>query len=139
GGVTDAGNQGPRRKYNSRVDKGEHDVHRVLGKKHRTPLLDAQALDECNEIIALARPHARRRLIHQQEPGLVGESNRKLDTLDVTIGQFTAPPLPRLAPADLGEEIERAVAMQIRSRPPRAVNLASLPDPRPLPNLSTPP
>ena len=80
--------------------------------------LHHQPLDQRDQLVALARRHAGGRLIHQQQARLVGERDGKLDALDVAIGELAARPVGGVAHADLLEQLERAIAMQLA--PPAA-------------------
>ena len=62
----------------------------MFGEQHRDAALHHQALDQGDQLVALARRHAGGRLVHQQQPRLVGERNGELDALDVAIGEFAA-------------------------------------------------
>ena len=107
GGVA-VGDQPAARQHDDAVGEGEHHVHRMLGEQHRDLALDHQPLDQCDELVALARAHAGGRLVHQQQARLVGERDGEFDALDVAIGELAARPVGGLAHADLREQIERA-------------------------------
>ena len=92
--------------------------------------LHHQPLHERNELVALARRHAGGRLIHQQQPRLVGERNGQFDALDVAIGEFAAGTIGGVAHADLRKKFKRAIAVQIARRTPEIVGLARVRDQR---------
>ena len=118
GGVA-VGDQPAARQHDDAVGEGEHHVHRMLGEQHRDAALDHQLLDQCDQLVALARRHAGGRLVHQQQARLVGERDGELDALDVAIGELAARPVGGVAHADLRQQLERALAMQRRGRPPQ--------------------
>jgi hypothetical protein len=55
-------------------------------------LFSTTALHQRDEIVALARCHPGSGLVHEQEMRIVGERDRKLDTLDVPVGELLASP-----------------------------------------------
>src|SRR5262249_29709988 len=89
-------------------------VNRVLREQHGNPALEHQPLDQRDEIVALARRHARGRLVHEQKLWLVGERHRKLDALDVAVGELLARAIGGIRHADLREQFDGAPAMQRR-------------------------
>ena len=80
------------------------------------PRFDHQPLDQRDQLVALPRRHAGGRLVHQQQPRLVGERDRKLDALDVAIGELAAGRSAGVRHADLRQQFERALAMALGGR-----------------------
>ena len=63
-----------------------------------------QARRQLHQGDALLGRHPGGRLVHQQQSRLVGERHRKLDALQVTVGQHAAGTLALVEHADLGQE-----------------------------------
>ena len=98
----------------------------MLGEQHRNFALDDQLLDQRDQFVALTRPHAGGRFVHQQETRLVGERDSELDAFDVTVSELAARPVGGLAHADLRQQVERALAIERRGRPPQPVDFAGI-------------
>lgn len=113
------GDQGPAVEHDDAVGMLEHHVHVVLGEKHADRLLPRDARGQPHQIDALARRHAGRRLVHQQQLRLVGERDRKLEPLEIAIGEFAAGTVRVTAHADQLEQTAGLAAVELRRRPQR--------------------
>ena len=82
----------------------EHDVHVVLGEEHADRLLARDLRRQSHQFDALARRHARGRLVHQQKPWLVGKRDRQFQPLEIAIGELAAGPVGIAAHADQFEQ-----------------------------------
>ena len=81
---------------------------------------------EPHQLDALARRHAGGRLVHQQQFWLVGERDRKLQPLEIAIGEFAAGALGIAAHADQFEQAAGFVAREFRRRMPHVEQRAAM-------------
>ena len=102
----------------------EHHVHVVLGEQHADRLLARDLRGEPHQLDALARRHAGGRLVHQQQLRLVGERDRKLQPLEVAIGEFAAGAFGIAAHAD---QFEQAAGLGLREFRRRGPEIEQLP------------
>ena len=86
----------------------KHHVHVVLGEEDADRAFAGDAGSEAHQRMALSRRHAGRRLVHQQELGIVGERDGELEPLEVAIGELAAAALRLVGHAD---EIEQALRL----------------------------
>jgi hypothetical protein len=99
---------------------GKHHIHAVLGEQHAHRPLARQLLRERHQRQALRRGHAGRGLIHQQQPGRVGQRHGQLHPLHVAIGQRTAGAQRLRRHAHLIEQRQRiGTPVVLRARPER--------------------
>ena len=101
----------------------EHHVHVVLGEEHADRFFPRDPGREPHQLDPLARRHAGGRLVHQQQLRLVGERDRKLEPLEVAIGEFAAGPLGIAAHADEIEQPSGLLARELRRRGPEIEEL----------------
>ena len=97
----------------------EHHVHVVLGEEHADRFFPRDLRGEPHQLDALARRHAGGRLVHQQQLRLVGERDRKLQPLEVAIGELAAGTLGIAAHADEIEQPAGFVAREAAASSPR--------------------
>ncbi len=109
------GDQPSARQHDRAVGVREHDVHAVLGEQHRGPALDDEPLRQRHQLVALARRHAGRRLVHQQQLRCVRHRDRELHALDVAVREHAGRPVGLRLHADLIEQVERVVASMVGS------------------------
>ena len=95
----------------------EHHVHVVLGEEHADRFLPRDLRGQPHQGDALARRHAGGRLVHQQQFGLVGERDGKLEPLEVAIGKLAAGPIRLAAHADQLEQRPASRASNAAPRP----------------------
>jgi hypothetical protein len=124
------GDQPAARHHHDAVGEGEHHVHGVLSEKHGDAALDDKGLHQGDQVVALARRHARGRLVHEQQARIAGEGNRKLHAFHVAVGELAARPVGGFLHADLAQKLERAAAMVGRRPPPQPVGFAGVGDQR---------
>ena len=83
---------------------------------------------ELHQLHAFPGRHARRRLVHEQEPGFVRQRDRKLDPLEVAIGQHPAGPVVLPVHADAFQQRHRLVDVAVLRRPPQCPRLTMVAD-----------
>ena len=96
----------------------KHHIHAVLGEQHADVALANQPLDDGRQLIAFTRRHARGRLVHQQQAGLVGQGHGKLDPLDIAIRQRGAGGIGQIGQADRLKQLERWLTRHVGGAPP---------------------
>ena len=92
---------------------GEDHVHVVLGEEHADAPLAHNFGGQLHQREALGRRHAGGRLVHQQELWVVGERDRKLEPLEIAIGELGARPLRLRRHADARQQRVRRRALLI--------------------------
>ena len=112
------------------IGVAEHDVHVVLGEQHRECCSRASEAASSINSAARTRRHARRRLVHQQQPRPAGQRQRELDPLRIAIGERRAMPwsakrvMPTRSSSGVGL-VAREIDGARTSSPPCALSRAS--------------
>ncbi len=88
---------------------GEDDIHVMLGEQDADPLGIDDVGGELHQGDTLLRRHAGSRLVHEKEPGRIGERHGELDPLQIAVGEDAAQPVRLIGDADPFKERIRAV------------------------------
>jgi hypothetical protein len=91
----------------------EHHVHVVLGEQHAQALLAHDLGGQLHQLDTLFGAMPCGRLVHEQDPGLVGERNGKLQALQVAIGQRAGNPVRLVVHADQCQQVMGLVAVEV--------------------------
>src|SRR5262245_15873331 len=124
------GDQAAAVEHGDAVGMFEHHVHVMFGEEHADCLLPRNLGGQPHQLDALARRHAGGRLVHQQQLWPVGERYRKLQPLEIAIGELAAGPLGIAVHADKIEQATRFLARELRRRGPEVEQRLAIGDQR---------
>ncbi len=82
--------------------------------------------DQVHQRDALGRRHARRRLVHQQQPRLGGQGDRQLEPLEIRVGKVGRGAVALPVQPDPAEQPAGGLEVRARQRPPGRELLAGV-------------